>query len=283
MMSRTSLIFLLVALGVTGSFAQRETFDIISFIPPTGWERTGNKDVVAFTKYTDARTAYCTIAVYDSRPGTDDLQKEFLFEWNDLIKKSKQIELPAERKEIKGTNGWNAIAGEGISGTQPPYVAMLLSMVGFGRVASVLVYISDDQFEPEVDKFWTNMQMVQPASNPNQTIAPAASLSTGNGATKLAGIWRSACNDKTDISTITNSSGTGYSYWSMSTGGLRVRHMALFADGTINSYVGLYGFANSKTDRSQNPNIWGVYQYENGKGTVKFGFWDRSVLLLAKP
>lgn len=273
LMKRFILIFFALGSFTWPSLAQRETYDILSFIPPPGWERKEQKDVISFLKTNPEQTSYCLIAVFDSRTGTDDLQKEFLTEWNGLIENDKHIKAPANPSIEKGENGWSVISGNAMSATSPPYLAELITMVGQSRVVSMLFYISDEKYMDEVKRFIADLKLV-PIQNTTTTSTQSVTTvsttpigSTGN--TTIAGIWRSLCNDGSDNVGITNASGTGYAAIYSSSGKLRTRQVILFADGTFCNYVLGGGYLNYNEQRRQDPNIWGVYRLNGSSGEIK--------------
>jgi hypothetical protein len=259
------LTFWVLIAVVSRTSGQSETFDIVSFTPPAGWERKQQTSVLLFTKNTENPKAFCEIAIYKSRTGTNDLQIEFVNEWSDLIKKSKSIDVPVQRTVENGTNGWSLISAKALSQTTPPYESILVTIVGFGRVTSILFFVSDDKFMPEISAFLGSMKMVAP-----ETPSVSSTIQQPQrGTNTITGIWRSACDDKSSSMGVTNASGTGYALLSTSTGGLRTRHIVCFSDGTFCQYVTPSGFFNYPDQRAKNPDTWGVYHYDNGAGSVK--------------
>jgi hypothetical protein len=235
-----------------------------SFIPPSGFEKETREGVVIFTKNSPDRSSFCIIAVYGSRPGTGDLQKEFQLEWDDLIRKTKHTEAPAERQIERGDNGWSVISGRSIINLTPAYASLLVTYVGHGKVFSVLVNINADQFMPEATQFMKSLEIV---STPAASGTPSGAAVKSSG---IAGMWRSACGDGTSVSGITNAAGTAYSSFSTTTGKLRVKHILFFPDGTFCNYVLGGGYLNYSEQRAGDPNIWGTYQLNGSSGQIKF-------------
>jgi len=250
--------------------AQRETFDILSFVPPAGWERSQNRDAISFLKYNSDRSGYCLIAVYDHREATNDVSKEFETEWKSLIEDSKHIPLPP-KPTIEQGKDWSVITGSNTSSTRPPYIANLISMVGQGKIVSVVVFISDENFMPVVQQFMSDLRLENqtPAVAPAATQAQQVQTTQAQGQHPLTGIWRSLCNDKTSVSTVHNANYETVSQLTI-TGGLRAKHLILFEDGSVCSYPTGHGFHNRVEQRRQDPNTWGSYQFGNGSGQFKF-------------
>lgn len=245
--------------------AQRETYDLLSFIPPADWQRKEQAGSISFTRFNNDQTTFGVVAVYASRPATADIQKEFEADWNALVKSMKHVDVPAARESNKGTSGWDVVSARATI-NDPPHEVLLISFYGFGKSVSIYAAISDDSYAEALKNFIASIQLIQPSVQAQSPSVPGPAI---KGAEVMAGMWRSACNDKTDITSITNAAGTGFSYMSITTGGLRTREVLFFEDGTVANYPGTGGFTDYQKQRRGDPNYWGTWHYENGAGTVK--------------
>src|ERR1700712_2282619 len=85
--------------------AQPEPLDILSFTAPEGYEREQVTGGVQFSRTSDNGSHYCTITLYVSETATDDTQAEFKNEWNALVRKSRNVEAPAEPQAAPPQDG----------------------------------------------------------------------------------------------------------------------------------------------------------------------------------
>src|SRR5215471_10388340 len=82
---KTALRLLIIALAsVTAAYSQTESFDIATFVRPSGWERTQVEGVLALQHGTTVaeRTELCQILLYPSHPTSENPAANFQREWN---------------------------------------------------------------------------------------------------------------------------------------------------------------------------------------------------------
>ncbi len=286
--AKLHLMLLFMSLFVTSAHAQRETFDIITFDTPPGYSRNSGDGYLIFLKRIG--NEYCQIGIYASREGNGDAQTEFVFEWNDLIKKSTQVEVPASNSRGP-VDGWTFIdAASPVKFEKGDYNVFLFSIIGHKRVTSVRMDVNTERFNGEIEKFFGSLRVesaiadkmsagnetVAQQNNPiqqqksagaAQSIIAAGSLFKSGKA--IVGVWRGIGTYST-VSGITNAAGTGYSQITYGST-LTVRQIAFFDDGTFCNYLPSDGLADYATTRTREPNYWGHYTFSNGSGTIQ---WD---------
>jgi hypothetical protein len=269
------------------SSGQKETYDILSFLPPAGYERQQGKAGIQFTRTTDNKTKYCTITIYVSRASTDNVKQEFIDEWTVLIKNGKHVEIPTETQTAPPEDGWNVVNGlAAVTSDKGNYVISLLSIVGHKRVTSILIETNSDSFNPDLEKF---LESVNPETKIAETLAatavagaqvvntPAITTTTtgssvttttpGSGDSALTGIWW-VISTNTTVGGVTNAAGTGYASYG-TRNSIVVRRIAFLEDGTFCQILPEGGLFDFKQQRAKNPNYWGTYHFANGSGTIK--------------
>lgn len=276
---RTSslLIAVLTLFSASAALGQTETFDYFSFATPLGFSRTYGQGYVDFIKYNEQRTGYLQLTLYVSRPGTADLDNEFISDWNSFVKSVTPSADPPVPQRGDEENGWKTIVG--ITPVQNPggyFVQTLIVLVGHARVTSISVRVTDNTFQKEIDSFLVNVHMLASPSTtqPPATVAvidqkPAQEHPTGTGSRSVAGVWRGIGTYST-VSGTTNAAGTGYSSITYGSS-IKVTQVAFLEDGSFCSYLPPTGLIDYQTNRAQNPNYWGTYWFENNKGQIRQG------------
>jgi hypothetical protein len=195
---------LLSSLSFISSFAnaQTETFDVLAFSPPVGYERQQGKAGVQFSRSTDSQTKYCNITVYTSRPGTDNIKQEFIDEWTILIKNARNVDIPTETQTAPPEDGWSAIDGvAAVRSASGNYAISMVTIVGHSRVTSILIITNSDYFNDDIEKFLESVTpqtkiaealslatLHQQGDHPSFTITPPIT-SNGTGSKSIAGVW----------------------------------------------------------------------------------------------
>lgn len=86
------LLWLFCSVAAAQAFAQTETFDMMTFTPPKGWERKEFKDRIGFSKPDRS----CLVMIYESRESTGSGLSDFKSEWQERV--AKQFNTTAEPK-----------------------------------------------------------------------------------------------------------------------------------------------------------------------------------------
>ncbi|MEI9921459.1 MAG: hypothetical protein WDO14_22130 [Bacteroidota bacterium] len=275
MKALASLSCILISIS---SFAQTETFDILTFQDPVGYKRTQTTDYVLFFKSIGQH--YCQIAVFASRAGNGEPRQEFIAEWNDLVKKSKNVEAPSNAIQKGPLDGWSYVTGTApIKYEKGDYVTMIISVIGHGRVTSISVDVNSDEFNADIEKFIVSIkpqvqQATQQQASQQQTITIVTPTNVSTGSyfksnSAIVGVWR-GFGTYTTISGVTNAAGTGFASITFSNS-LSAKQVVFFDDGTFCNIMPDGGLIDYPTKRASDPNYWGKYTFANGKGIID---WD---------
>jgi len=148
--------------------AQRETFDIVDFVSPKGWQRSEKPTTLAFSKE-GGKEGFCIITIYKSIDATDNAQANFDMSWEALIQKSlgngKVVMQPGSTD-----NGWETKIGsssfekEGIKGA-----VILISSSKDKKLVNIVSITNTNAFQKEMETFLGGIVLKSPSNNPIQT------------------------------------------------------------------------------------------------------------------
>ena len=72
------IISLCVLCAILGNvFAQKETFDLVTFTPPKVWKKQLAESAIQFSQEDAAKGTYCLITLYKAVPGTANSKELF--------------------------------------------------------------------------------------------------------------------------------------------------------------------------------------------------------------
>ena len=282
-LSLTSFLFF-TWIVASPSAASGDNFDMLSFKAPVGWGKTVvENDHVLFTGYNSSRSAFCQAYVYESLPSSGSPQQDFENSWNFLIRKNFKTGYEGKPEATESGTGWTAIMGKAsVPVKKERLLAALISITGFGRVASVLIVTTDiSQFTEAVDAFTNSVEPIEqvaksrsappaaPGPQPPKTAtAPPAPSAAAAGSRVLFGLW-TGIGETSTRSGVTNAAGTGYAV--IFTGSrLKKSTVAFLPDGTFCGVFPKAGFdgLDVNAERTSFPYYWGTYTFANGKGSV---------------
>ena len=145
-------VFVLLALpAVTGA---REAFDLASFEPPPGWERSASPGQLTFR----APASDGQITLFASFATTAPPADNFGAEWARLVTTPLGVTTPTPTIE-ESPAGWTAVFGAANVSAQDQNVTILqVTTTGFGRALSIVAVLAGDQRLPEVTRFFDGVE-----------------------------------------------------------------------------------------------------------------------------
>jgi hypothetical protein len=167
---RNQLFFLILLIGCNTS-AQKQTFNLATYIPPVGWKKQAKPDLVQFTKQDDSKGTYCIITLYKGVDATDDAKANFDHSWDALVKETlgvsatPEMQAPAKENDWDVQSGYASFENDGNQGT-----ALLVTATGFNKAVNVLILTNSNTYEPQVTKFLESIDLKKPAEKPASTV-----------------------------------------------------------------------------------------------------------------
>jgi len=160
-------LLLIVLILAPALYAQTETFDIATFVRPAGWIRAESNGILVLgtRRKVLGRVEFCQIYLFPS--GASDAAPEANFErdWDAHIVTSLGIQArPSPQKETT-PDGWTALTGYTDTVRQGmPTRAILVTSTGFGRSVSIVVTVSPNAYQAELEQFFKDVNFhVAPA------------------------------------------------------------------------------------------------------------------------
>jgi hypothetical protein len=170
------LLFAAFSCAAPAVSPQTETFGIIKYTPPKGWDKTTNENVIAFSQINRETGKFCIITLHGATPGTGNAQDDFKREWNNLVVKPFAAE--AEPKtETAEENGWTATGGGTAIDYQGGKAAAVLTVMTGGKTAvSILAVYNDESYTAPYVAFSSSIELEKPvaataAATPVQVVA----------------------------------------------------------------------------------------------------------------
>ncbi|MFL5740860.1 MAG: hypothetical protein ACJ75B_11625 [Flavisolibacter sp.] len=153
-------------------FAQKEKFDIASFIPPQNWQRIDSNGIIAFldSKTENGKTSFCQIFIYPSVQSTGLASSDFQSAWNAKVVKATATREQPQVQSAKSPEGWEVTTGyANINHMGITYTCMLVTASGFGKAFSVMVNVAGQDYMTTVQKFLDDLDLDGNTAAPNKT------------------------------------------------------------------------------------------------------------------
>jgi len=182
-MKKLLLLSLLIAFAVN-TFAQKQTFDLITFTPPQGWTKNVEETLLSYT-ITDSKTnTWCRIMVIKSTVSKETIEADFESEWQELIVKNYNPTDSRKESEVQETEGWKIKAGSTkFTFNNGEAIAMLTTASGYDRCVSIVAVTNNQDYLKDIEELIASVDLIKPTSISSQaenhsqtndnTVAPA--------------------------------------------------------------------------------------------------------------
>ncbi len=175
--------FLLLAGFVMGlsAFAQKETYDLISFTPPQGWKKEERSTLVVYTHIDQAKKSWCQLSIVKSTTSKGSMDQDFQSEWQDLVVKNYSPSSAPQLSEVLESEGFMIQSGSAsFTFNNNDCYAILTSFSGHGRCASIVVSSNSQEYMTDIESLLSTVEIIKPASSPVQQPAPPVQAELSN-------------------------------------------------------------------------------------------------------
>mgnify|MGYP003556190624 CR=1 FL=1 len=163
-MKKIILLPILVILN-TIVIAQKQTFDLTTFTPPTGWKKEITPSAVQYSKQELKTGNYCVLIVMKSIPGTADAKENFSSAWETIVKEMVAVSDSPTLQPSATENGWVAQSGfanftdEGRTG-----IALLATSTGYNKMVNIVALTNTDTYQNELNSFFESIDIKKPTT-----------------------------------------------------------------------------------------------------------------------
>lgn len=163
-----SLLFVLAIL-LKGN-AQKQTYDLTSYIPPAGWTKTINDGVISYSISDDKTKSWGVINVIKSNQSKGRIDDDFDSEWSRLVTTPFNITAKPTYGPTADAEGWKLKAG----GCHAQFndqetTFMLVTYSGFEHCASILAIANNRDYVKTIQDFLGTVQITKTATTGNST------------------------------------------------------------------------------------------------------------------
>jgi hypothetical protein len=161
-MKNLSRLLLIVLMPSAGMIAQTETFDIATFVTPAGWSRSESNGILILesTRKLLNEIQFCQIYLFPSVASRATPEANFQQDWDAHVVNQLGITTRPSPQTTNSPDGWAVVSGfvdalrQGV-----PLRTVLITATGFGRSISVLMTISPNAYQDEIEKFLKDLNL----------------------------------------------------------------------------------------------------------------------------
>jgi len=155
--------FFLFSISVATTFAQKETFDLITYTPPSGWEKEVKKNVIGYSKVDNTKNSWCRISIYKSVESKASIDQDFESEWQGLIASTYNISEAAKVNGVTNADGWQIKSGGGnFLFNNSNAMALLTTITGYGKTSSIVFLTNSEDYISILEDLIASIDIIKP-------------------------------------------------------------------------------------------------------------------------
>ncbi len=160
------MLFSVFCTSVAISFAQKETYDLATYIPPVNWKKEVTDFAVGYSRANNKDTSWCRITVYKSFASKGSIDLDFNSEWQILIANPYQTTSPSQINKTQEAAGWKIKAGAGsFTFKNKKALAMITVFSGYNTCFSILATCNNEKYIQDIQNFIASVELKQPESS----------------------------------------------------------------------------------------------------------------------
>lgn len=186
-MKNLCLLTILTLANFISIAQQKQSFDVISFSIPKGWQQKQNEGSVQLLATDKKSGGYIMAIITNASPSGASAIENFNSKWKAAIADQIQLDGEPTMQPSSNDNGWDIETGSanftdnGVKGS-----VALLSATGGGQTLSVVIMYNSNQYQKELVSFLSSLELAKPAQN-NTGSSPANTTTAGNNS--IIGLW----------------------------------------------------------------------------------------------
>ncbi|MBN8856127.1 MAG: hypothetical protein BGO55_16315 [Sphingobacteriales bacterium 50-39] len=164
------LVLFCFCLSTLTSIAQKQTYGLVSYIPPAGWKKEAKTNMTAYTMTDNKKNSWCQIFIVKSTTSKGSAEADFESEWQELVVKNYRPSGAPQSEEVKELDGWKIKMSAGKFVFNKSDAAVLLTTAsGYGRCMSIVAIMNSEDYSAAITKFLESVEMVRPSTEMSST------------------------------------------------------------------------------------------------------------------
>tara|TARA_R110000868_G_scaffold216416_7_gene466594 strand:+ start:15551 stop:16924 length:1374 start_codon:yes stop_codon:yes gene_type:complete len=166
---KTVIINLSFLLFISAVIAQKETFDLVTYNAPKGWEKEQTNDLVSYTYVDKKDNSWCRIAIFKNIASLGNIEADFKREWDSLVVKQYHATRPPQIS-IEHAEGWDIKSGAtNFTFNKDETAVVLTTFSGYGICLSIIAITPYQRYFKDLEDLMASIELQTPNINQNST------------------------------------------------------------------------------------------------------------------
>ena len=160
---KKTFLFLVFCAYISNLMAQKESYDLISFIPPQGWKKEQKETLILYTIIDQQKRTWCQVGIVKSTISKGTINMDFDSEWQELIVKNYNPSEAAVANEPEESGEWKIKVGSaGFVFNNENAYAILSTMSGYNRCASIVITSNIPDYMKDIESLLGSVELITP-------------------------------------------------------------------------------------------------------------------------
>lgn len=183
------ILQLLYFIAPQAIFCQTEKIDIIEYTPPKGWNKTPKDGLIVYSDLDKNTGGYCLLTVYPSTASVGSPQRDFVSAWTERVVNPFKADANP-KTETQNDDGWTSVsAATQIQSDGITSAVMMTVISGYGRTASILAILNNQQYLPQIEAFVSGIKMNKAQAMVDAKPPPTNNPVVGSSSNSIVGKW----------------------------------------------------------------------------------------------
>ncbi|WP_379091541.1 hypothetical protein [Pedobacter sp. UC225_65] len=162
------LLFNLLLMVCYTCFAQKQTFDVINYTLPNGWDKTEMANGIQLSTKNDGKGNYAAVVILHSAVSAAPANENFTNSWEKLVKGTVSVSGEPTMQDPATEKGWSILSGQAsyTDGANKGWVT-LITATGNGKMANVVMMTNTDKYQNQLLDFIKSLGLNEAATAQN--------------------------------------------------------------------------------------------------------------------
>jgi len=201
MQSLKNRILVSLLLITSTAFAQQETYDVVSYTIPKGWQKQQVQGGVQLFVTDNTNGGYAIAIITQAMPSTGSANDDFKSQWKSLLVNTVNSITEPTMEAPVNDNGWEILSGNGnyvdrgVKG-----LATLITATGGQQTTAVVLMTNTQQYQNELFGFINSLSLKKVEQAGLKKVEQAetktnSTVSTASAGKSIVGLWHSYLNE----------------------------------------------------------------------------------------
>lgn len=165
-------IFLLCLLSSTAAilYAQKQTYDLVSYIPPPGWKNEVKNNLTSYTITNSKKNSWCQIFIVKSTTSKGSIEADFESEWQEFAVKNYNPPGASVSGAVEEAEGWKIKTGIGkFVFNNSDAMVMVTTFSGYDRCVSIVSVSNSEDYTKDIDALLGSLELQKQEESTQQS------------------------------------------------------------------------------------------------------------------